>query len=116
MGNLKKEIEKANNPKRVEKLLGICLLRFAEFLNTSSIHAAMDYSGYFINGKFYSNKEMVQEFIDKFGNERSAAEKAEDSNWLNLDKPKGKVIPKPKLGLTKITGGKTGKRGRPKKI
>lgn len=113
MGNLKKEIEKANSPKRVEKLLGICLLRFAEFLNTSSIHAAIDYSGYFINGTFYSNKEMVQEFINKFGSERSAAEKAEDDNWLNLDKPKVKTTPKTKLGSTKTTGGK---RGRPKSV
>lgn len=50
----KKEFEKA-------------LLKFAQFLNTSSVHAALDHSGYWIGSKFYSNKDMVQEFISNYG-------------------------------------------------
>lgn len=126
MGRIKKEIDKANTPKRVERLLSVCLIRFAEFLNTSSVHAAIDYSGYFINGKFFTNEEMVQEFINEFGNIKSAAEKLADDDWLNLSKPNNdkklskttlasiKETPKPKVGSNKTTSGKTG-RGRPSK-
>ncbi len=101
MGKIKKLIQEATSPKKVEALLGICLLRMAEFLNTSSIHAAIDHSGYWINAKFYTNQEMVQEFIDNFGNKKSTQEK-ETTESIKI-----------KSGNKTIT--LAGKRGRPKK-
>jgi hypothetical protein len=125
MGKIKKLIQEANTPKKVETLLGICLLRMAEFLNTSNIHAAIDYSGYWINGKFYTNKDMVQEFIYEYGNKKSEPEKADDGSWLLLDKPfpkvKEKKGKKPELGMNvkamkSSPSNNKGKRGRPKKV
>lgn len=113
MGKIKKLIQEATSTKKVEALLGICLLRMAEFLNTSNIHASIDNSGYWINGKFYTNKDMIQEFIYEFGDKKSQPEKVDDGSWLLLDKPFPKVKDK-KLKIAPKASSK-GKRGRPKK-
>jgi hypothetical protein len=110
MGKIKKLIQEATSPKKVESLLSICLLRMAEFLNTNSVHAAIDHSGYWINAKFYTNEDMVQEFINNFGDKKSTPEKEKTVN----------ITPKPALGMNvkamKSAGLlKKGKRGRPKK-
>lgn len=99
MGVLKDKIKKANSFQKIEELLSLCLIKLAEFLNTSSVHAAIDHSGYWINGNFYTNKEMVQDFINKFKDSKNPND---DLDWLNLDKPtKSKKLSKTTLDSLK---------------
>lgn len=99
MGKIKKLIQEVNSPKKAEQLLNVCLLQMAEFLNTSNIHASIDHSGYWISGTFYSNTDMVQEFINNFGDKK-----------VKVEKPKSIIVTKPDKSNSIKSG-----RGRPKK-